>query len=128
MSVEGRFQQSTLTVMRRTEPTVTIVRGSRFQQLMRAQSYMRKARQQIDILENKLMDLHLMVEKSKVQDLPIVTAQINRRISIIEGVRGMYFEYIRRKTTEIAVPSRDLYDEDIINTLSLDDDDFTFNE
>lgn len=127
--VQGsRFLSSTITLTRRPEPTISIVRGSRFRQMMAAQTHMRKARQQIEILDSMLTELRLRAQRSKDQDLQIVTAQINRRISVAEGVRGMYFEYIRRKATEIAVPSRELYDEDVISTLSIDDDDMTFHE
>lgn len=104
------------------------VRGSRFQQLMKAEFYMRKARQQISVLDNKLIDLHYLLEKSQERDLPLDTSRINRRISVTEGIRGMYFEYICAKTEEISVPSQDLYDEDVVATMAFDLDDFTFNE
>jgi hypothetical protein len=104
------------------------VRGSRFHQIMRSEYYMRKAQQQITVLDIKLLDLQKMAEKSKQQGFPLVTARLNRQINIVEGVRSMYFEYILAKTEEISVPSRDLYDEDVISTMAIDNDDFMFNE
>jgi hypothetical protein len=95
---------------------------------MRSEYYMRKAQQQITVLDIKLLDLQKMAEKSKQQGFPLVTARLNRQINIVEGVRSMYFEYILAKTEEISVPSRDLYDEDVISTMAIDNDDFMFNE
>jgi hypothetical protein len=41
---------------------------------------MRKAQQQITVLDIKLLDLQKMAEKSKQQGFPLVTARLNRQI------------------------------------------------
>ena len=108
------------------------------QRLLEAEKLFRKACEQFTVLNRHVEELNVRFREADISGHRVLRYNIRLRLSVIEGVRNMFYEYAAMKSTEIIELQRrvledataidDDSDSDISDIAELISDDFTSSD